>query len=380
MPGRIRICFLIPSLVAHGAERQLCELARALDKGRFDVHIITFYRREDWEGADLTPELEGQPGIHLHTLGKRPGRLVDLPSLIRLIRLVEDLEPHIVHGYMDGNLPALGAGCLLRARVVWGIRNAGAIAGSGGAVRFLATRLSGLADLVIYNSEAGRQSHRDHGYRSPVDRVVPNGFDLHRFRPDPAAGLRQRAAWGIPPEAPLVGIVGRLSPVKDHETFLRTAARVAVAEPAARFVVVGDGSSARKEALQALAADLIPPGRVVWAGHCDDMAGAFNALSVLLLTSTREGFPNVLGEALACGVPCITTRAGDAELIVGDPQRTCDPGDDAALAAATLRVLMGPRDLGLRDRIEREFGTAALARRTAAVLESLVAPVEFGAP
>jgi glycosyltransferase involved in cell wall biosynthesis len=380
MLGRIRICFLIPSLVAHGAERQLCELARALDKDRFEVHIITFYRREDWAGADLTPELMGQPGIHLHTLAKQPGRLLDLSALVRLVRLVGEMEPHIVHGYMDGNLPALLVGGLFRARVVWGIRNSGVPADGGGAVRFLAARLSGLADLILYNSEAGRRSHRVLGYRPPLDRVIPNGFDLSRFRPDAEAGLRQRAGWGIPPDVPLVGIVGRLSPVKDHETFLRAAARVAGAEPAVRFVIVGDGSSTRKGALHALATDLIPPDRVVWAGHCEDMAGAFNALSALLLTSTREGFPNVLGEALACGVPCITTRAGDAELIVGDPQRTCDPGDDAALAAATLRVLKEPRDLGLRDRIEREFGTAALARRTAAMLESLVTPVEFGAP
>lgn len=371
MARRIRICFLIPSLVAHGAERQLCELARALDKRRFEVHIITFYRREDWIGADLTPELVGQPGIHLHSLGKRPGRLVDLSALARLLRLVWELEPTIVHGYMDGNLPALLVGGLLRARVVWGIRNSGAPAEGGGALRFLAARLSGLADLILYNSETGRSRYQAWGYRPPVDQVIPNGFDLNRFRPDPQAGLRQRAAWGVPPEAPLVGIVGRLSPVKDHETFLRTAARMAGADPATRFVIVGEGPPARTQALKTLAGSLLPADRLTWAGHCEDMGAVYNSLSLLLLTSTQEGFPNVLGEALACGVPCVSTRAGDAERIVGDGRRICEPGNDRALAAAALVTLSAPRSPDLRARIEHEFGASALARRTAQAMESM---------
>ena len=379
MAARLRILFLIPALGAHGAERQLCELARSLDKARCEVHLATFYRPEDWEGADLSAELTGQPGLHLHTLGKRPGRAVDLAALARLLRLVARLEPHVVHGYMDGNLPALAVGRLFRTRVVWGIRNGGAGLAEGGMLRFLAARLSTFADLTIYNSEAGRRAHRLAGHRPAEDRVIPNGFDLARFRPDPEAGRRQRAAWGIPPEVPLVGIVGRLSPVKDHETFLRVAARVAQARPTARFVVVGDGPADRKAALQSLAASLLPPERVVWAGHCADTPTAFNALSLLLLTSTQEGFPNVLGEAMACGIPCVSTRVGDAALILGDPHRTCDPGDDAALAEAALEALQGGGDRDLRSRIEGAYGTEILARETAGALGALVAPAAVGA-
>jgi glycosyltransferase involved in cell wall biosynthesis len=238
--------------------------------------------------------------------------------------------------------------------------------------------LSPLVDLVIFNSEAGLASYQAMGMRARRMLVIPNGFDVDRFAPDAAQGQEQRRVWGVPGEAPLIGIVGRLSPVKDHPAFLHAAARLAAEWPAARFVCVGSGPPDYTESLQAMAAGLGIADRVLWPGACNDMPAAYNALTALLLSSADEGFPNVLGEAMACGVPCVTTRVGDAALLVGSTGLVVDPGDDAAMAAAVSRLLQesaeaaGARARECRSRICAAFSSATLARNTEEAMLSLL--------
>jgi glycosyltransferase involved in cell wall biosynthesis len=233
-------------------------------------------------------------------------------------------------------------------------------------------------DLIIFNSEAGLLNHAAMGMRAPRMQVIPNGFDVARFQPDASLGAAQRKAWGVPPEVPLVGIVGRLDPVKDHPTFLRAAARLGQAWPEARFLCVGGGSGPYVESLRAQALALGIAHRVLWPGACAGMPGVYNALSVLVLASTDEGFPNVLGEAMACGIPCVTTRVGDAAALVGDLGAVVAPGDDLAMAEATARFLDEPlqerqaRAGAGRNRILSSFSTAALARNTEHLLGSLL--------
>jgi glycosyltransferase involved in cell wall biosynthesis len=200
--------------------------------------------------------------------------------------------------------------------------------------------------------------------------VVVNGFDVARFRPDPALGAAQREAWSIPAGVPLIGIVGRLHPVKDHPTFLRAAARLSGTCPSAWFVCVGEGPEPHRAALGELADGLGIGDRVKFPGASQGMPAVYNALSYLVLSSTDEGFPNVLGEAMACGVPCVTTRVGDAESLVGPWGVVVAPGDDAAIAEALEALLAEPapaqaaRAEASRARICATFSVDALARNT----------------
>jgi glycosyltransferase involved in cell wall biosynthesis len=238
-------------------------------------------------------------------------------------------------------------------------------------------RSSRFVDLVIFNSSAGLDSHARVGLRARRMEVVRNGFDVDRFHPEPALGAALRQEWGVPAGAPLIGIVGRLQPVKDHPTFLRAAARVAAARPDAWFVCVGDGPEDYKAALQAQAGSLGLGGRVLFPGACGRMPAAYNALTGFCLASREEGLPNVLGEAMACGVPCASTRVGDAELLLGPLGRTVPPGDAAALAGALIELLdldadaRAARGLALRRRICDTFSVDALARTTEDLLLGL---------
>jgi glycosyltransferase involved in cell wall biosynthesis len=383
MSERTRLLFLIPSLAAGGAERQLCELVKHLDLARFEVQVAVFYGPEGGNRCELWPELASLPGIGLHSLQKRRGPLGYLTAIPRALGLVRRLRPDILHGYTDANLLALLLGTLHRRHVVWGIRrtsqdNSKMDRLSRTLLRVM-VRLAPFVDLVIFNSEAGRLNHERMGLHARRMLVVTNGFDTDRFSPEAAQGAARRKEWGIPETVPLVGIVGRLDPVKDHPTFLRTAARVGQEWPEARFVCVGGGPSGYGQELRDLAARLGIADRVLWPGACTRMAEVYNALSVLVLTSTDEGFPNVLGEAMACGVPCVATRVGDAAQLVGEIGFTAEVGDDAALAAGVCTLLgeagagRGERSLAARQRIRALFSTEALAHNTQQALLELQA-------
>ncbi|WP_306601907.1 glycosyltransferase [Geothrix sp. 21YS21S-2] len=379
---RPRLLFLINSLNPGGAERQLLELVRSLDRDHFEVQVVVTYDQTDESKAGFYREMSAIPGVTLLSLHKRRGPLGYGSSLLRLHRLVQRFDPHILHGYMEGNLPVLLIGSLSRKRVVWGIRRTSADLSKMDRISRILQEvmvyLSPFTDLVIFNSEAGLRNHAQFGMRAPRMGVVPNGFDVETFRPDPGAGAQRREAWGIPGEVPLVGIVGRLDPVKDHPTFLRAAARIATKWPTARFVCVGNAPEPYARTLRDLAGSLGIGERVHWPGVCQDMKSAYNALSLLILASTDEGFPNVLGEAMACGVPCVTTRAGDAEALVGDTGLVVDMGDPGALAEAASILLAesaplkAARAAAARARVCSVYSTEALARNTENLLASLL--------
>jgi glycosyltransferase involved in cell wall biosynthesis len=283
---------------------------------------------------------------------------------------------------MDGNLPVLLMGRLCRKPVVWGIRRSSSdlskVSRRGLRLGALAARVSRFVDLIIFNSEAGRVNHGKAGMKGHRTQVIPNGFDVLRFAPKPEEGAAQRRAWGVPAEAPLIGIVGRLAPVKDHPTFLRAAARLLQDWPTAQFVCVGNGPEDYTGALKALGESLGLSDHLLWPGVCDRMPAAYNALSLLILSSTDEGFPNVIGEAMACGVPCVTTRVGDAALLVGDTGAVTEVADDVAIAAAASRILgesleaRVDRAEAARSRICSIFSVQALARNTEDALVSLL--------
>jgi glycosyltransferase involved in cell wall biosynthesis len=364
------ILFLIRSLHAGGAERQLVTLARGLhSRGRF-VQVATFY-----PDGDLRHELVAC-GVPVMSLGKG-GRWEMAAFTYRLVRLIRDERPAILHPYLpDANLLTGALRPLLPPlRLVWGARASNVDLArydwvtrlAYGAARILARA----ADLIIVNSRAGEAYHREHGYPADRLRVVPNGIDTNHFRPDAAGRQRLRAAWGVPPAAPLVGIVARLDPMKDHNTFLEGAARLAARIPSARFVAVGGGSPEYERSLRQRAAALGLENRLHWAGARNDMPAVYSALDVSTSTSIGEGFPNAVAEAMACGTPCVVTDAGDSAWITGELGEVVTPRDPDALADAWVRVIAQPAAWPSnkhRERIVREFSVERLVTDTERLL------------
>lgn len=368
---------MIRSLEQGGAERQLVTLARLLDPLQFEVTIVTFYG-----GGALAAELR-DTHVRLITMEKQ-GRWDIWRFLLQLVQQLRALAPDALHGYLSGAnlLASLLQPCLPGTRIVWGVRASNMDLHRYDWLSRLEFRLQCVlaraADLIIINSAAGHAYHLAHGF--PGDRmvVIPNGIDTDYYRPDPPARLRLRAAWGIAEKITLIGLVGRLDPMKDHPTFLRAAALLARERPDVRFVCVGEGNESYARQLHQLADDLQISAQVIWAGGRTDMPAVYNALDLLTSSSSfGEGFSNVIGEAMACGVPCVVTAVGDSALIVGEAGIKVPPGDPAALAAGWRHMLLRLQDdrvrlaATLRERIVEQFSRDLLVSRTAAALADL---------
>jgi glycosyltransferase involved in cell wall biosynthesis len=373
----IRVLFLIRSLNRGGAERQLIELIMGLDRSRFATTLVTFY-----DGGDLRGELDEIDGIDVLSLHKR-GRWDMLPILVRAYSICRQVRPHVLHGYMGvANEIALVAGRAVGARVVWGLRASYMdLSRYDWTSRWLArlgAMLSPFPDLIIINSFAGKEHHAALGYCAERMLVIQNGINVARFHPDREAGQPVRSQWGVGSEEQLIGLVGRLDPMKDHPTFLRAAALLLQRRQDVRFVCVGEGPRSYSEGLRKLTAELGLQERVIWAAARDDMLAVFNALDVVTSSSFGESFSNVIGEAMACGVPCVVTDVGDSARIVGGAGRVVPPRCAEALVAAWTELL----DLGAesrmtlskmaRERIASEYSVQRLVSRTESALLSLL--------
>jgi len=366
----IRTAFLIRSLNYGGAERQLVTLAKALDKNRFDVTVITFY-----SGGHFEKELAAS-NVRLISLGKR-GRWDGPRFLWRLVSELKKLRPQVLHSYLvEPNLLAVLLKPLFRStKVVWGIRASNMeLENYDWFVRLnfrLQCFMSRWADLIIANSEAGRAYHVAQGFPAQKCIVIHGGVDLDIYTPDLEAGKRIRSTWGISDGTALIGLVGRFDPIKDHSTFIKAAALLFRVRTDVHFVCVGDGPEECATSLRKVADEAGIANQIIWAGARDDMPAVYSAMDLACSSSRGESFPNAIAEAMACGVTCVVTRVGDSALLVGDAGIVVPPGDPQALAEGLrvgLNQLESQENPGTRARIAESFSLEQLVNRTEAVL------------
>jgi len=349
----LRIAFLIDRLNQAGAARQLVMLASALRDAGHSVVVIVFYG----DGA-LDAEL-ARAGVSVRVLNKR-GRWDTFGFVRRLIDVIGQERPDVLHSYLG--VPNLLA-VVLRpwfppVKIIWAVRASDTrMQWYGWLPRILdsvAPLLSRFPDLIIANSVAGRQHAVERGYPAGKVVVVFNGIDSERLGPCFDARLRFRTRLGIAPHHALVGLVGRIDPIKDHATFFRAAGMLAAKRPDVRFACVGDGAADYVQRMRRLAEAVGLEGRVVWVPGQTDMNEVYNGLDVLCSTSLSEGFPNVVAEAMACGVPCVVTDVGDSARVVGRHGVAIPTEDPSALAGQIGAVL---------DRPSRERARIAAAGR-----------------
>ena len=326
MPQRVRILFIVRQLEIGGAERQLLALTTGLDPERFDVHVAPMYA-----GGQLAQAFVDAPHVTVHALAKS-GRWDIVGFGRRLRQLVRTVRPQIVHGYMGGaNELALLAGWWGGAAVVWGIRVSDLdpthYVWSVGALFRVGAMLSRRVDMLIANSHRGREFHVAAGYNADRFLVIPNGINTERFRPDASAGVAWRLSHGVAPETTLVLVPARIDPMKDHPTFIKALASVRDV-PGVQAICIGDGSPALRAQYLALALSLGVADRLRFVDAERDVQRAYAAADVVVLSSAfGEGFPNVLGEAMACGRVCVTTDVGDAARVLNDPSRVVAPAE-----------------------------------------------------
>lgn len=372
----IEVVHLITSLDVGGAQGMLAKLLERQEPARVHARVVSLVA-----GGAVAERLR-QRGIEVVSLGM-PRGVPDPRALLRLRRLLCAWRPAVLmtwltHADLLGSLAGRWAGV---PALVWNVRSSARAPAGGGALRVaarLCARLSSWPRLIVTNSNAGRTTHEALGYRPRAWRRIPNGFDLERFRPDPEARRRVRAELGLPEGVVVAGMLARFHPVKGHAALLQAGARLGreLSEPL-HLVFAGEGASLANPEFAALVRASGAEAMTLALGERQDVPALMAALDLLVLPSVSEAFPNVLGEALACGVPCLASEVGDAAEIVGEAGLLFPAGNLAALTAGLARLGRMPRAsrerlgrLG-RARIERDYELGAIVRQYEELFEEL---------
>jgi glycosyltransferase involved in cell wall biosynthesis len=368
----MRILHVITGLKLGGAEIML---ERLLSATRADASQEVISLTDRGVMAERIERL----GVPTHALELR--RYPSPSRFGALVRMVRRFRPDVVqtwmyHADLLGGLAAKVAG---RAKIVWGIHNSDLDATqTRRATRWTVAacaRLShAIPDAILCVSRAARDFHVRARYAADKFEVIPNGFDLAAYRPDPAVRLEVRSELGAEDGAVLIGLVARVDPQKDHTTLIRAASRMAVRVPEARFVLCGEGATEGNAALAAALDEHRVRDRFLLLGRRSDMPRVMAALDIATLSSAYgEAFPLAIGEAMACGIPCVVTNVGDSAFLVGQAGRVVPPRRHEQLADALQAMVAlgaeGRRALGLagRARVEEHFSLPVIAARYAAL-------------
>lgn len=366
----ITIVHVIGTLELGGAQTTLWRFVTGSDRRRFCHVVVCAFE------AGPFAERFASIGVPVYDLRMRHGnqppgfkrrllRTLKAPfASATLVGLLRRIKPDLVitWGYHVDVLGLLAA-APVRVPVVWTVFSS-FNPYFGRFVRTInkaAILLSRFPAVIVTDSEAGRKWHIQLGYQAREWQVIPSGFDIAQFAPDAAAHKALCDELALPTDTPLIGLVGRFNPVKGHQTFVEAAGLYCQEEATAHFVMVGPGVTADNPELREWVDQSGAADRIHLLGERDDVPRVTAALDVATCSSYSESSPHVVGEAMACGVPCVTTDVGDAAIMVADTGLVVPPRDAHAMAAAwrelvtlqpSARQAMGQR---ARARIEEHY-------------------------
>lgn len=370
----IRVLFFIDRFAVGGAQRQLLNLLRGIDKRRFRCRVVTIYR-----GGGLEDEVQGIPGLEVTSLDRR-GKL-DPSTLVRAVSAVREFRADIAYCLLPvTSVFGLSAALLCRTPVRIASKRTGGPRRTSigdGLYRWAEMKLMRFAHAVVANSEAGRDFLLSRGMDPTKVRVIHNGLDLAPLAADSDAIAAVKRRLGINGSAPVLGMVASLTVGKDHRTLLHAFGILRRDFPDARLALVGDGPL--RGELQGCAAGLGLDGSVVFLGNEASLGPVYSALDVVVLSSTMpEGCSNVLLEAMAMGRPVVATDAGgNRELVkTGETGYLVPPGAPQALAAGMARALRDRREsqemaLQAREIVLANFSLDGMVREHEELFENL---------
>jgi glycosyltransferase involved in cell wall biosynthesis len=344
---RIKILRIIARLNVGGPAIQALTLTRALNNERFETLLLhgqlgegeadmTQYRGLDVPQRMLVPEL-----------GRELNPIKDIVTLFKLVKIIRRERPDIVHTHTaKAGAAGRAAAAICRVPVIVHTFHGHVFHGyfsKRKTALFIAIEkiLARFTTKIVTISQL-QKNEISETLRMPESKftVIPLGFDLEKFVDCKAHGAGQlRAACGIPADAPVVSIVGRITAIKNHSLFLKAARMVADEKPDVRFVVVGDGED--RPACEALVRELKLENNVIFAGWREDVAAVYADTTVTALTSDNEGTPVCLIESLSAGVAVAATDVGGVADVVrhGTDGLLSPPGDADTMAANILELL-----------------------------------------
>jgi glycosyltransferase involved in cell wall biosynthesis len=379
-PNVVKTLHVITGLNTGGAEMMLAKLLSRMRGGDMENAVISLT-----DGGPLARQI-ADLGVPVTSLNMARGGLSPA-SFFRLVAALRQHKPDLIQAWMyhANLLTGLAARLVGRPALIWNIRQSDLDPRMSKRSTITVAKLGGrlsrwLPDKIVCCAETARRVHETMGYAPERMLVIPNGFDLDLFHPDPEDRVSLRRELGLDEKTVLVGLAARFDPQKDHRGFLSAAGMLRAAWPDVHYVLCGDGIDTRNDQLTGWIAAQGLANVCHLLGPRADMPHIMAGCDVMVSASAfGEGFPNVLGEAMAAGTPCVTTDVGDSRAIVGDVGRAVPPRDPVALAAAIADILrLSEADrhaLGLaaRARIAEHYAIDVIAARYDALYRETLA-------
>jgi len=345
----IKILHLITDLQIGGAEIMLLKLIGNMKKNKFTNVVVSLT-----DYGTIGSDIERQ-GIKVYYLKMKRG-LPNLSAFIKLFKVLKQEKPDILqtwlyHADLMGSIAYIIYTILNnKAKLVWNIRCSDMDFQKYPKLTKLVvkacSRLSGIPEAVIVNSQAGRNAHQNMGYRPKTWKVIPNGFDTDIFKPNPANKQTVRGEMGIDNTCFVIGMVARYDPMKDHKTFLEAAYLLNKnTNKKVKFILVGKGIDSNNVELMKIIRNKGLESQIYLLGERRDIPRIMSAFDLYTSSSRSEGFPNVIGEAMSCALPCIVTAAGDSAQIVGGAGKVVPIMDPISLCRGWLDFIgMTPKE------------------------------------
>lgn len=373
-----RIVHVITGLDTGGAQMMLAKLLAATDRNACQSAVISL-----GDKGRIGAGIE-ELGIPVYSLDlRKPQNL--LSSLFRIAGIMRRERPHVIQGWMyHGNFMGLLIRLFIRRKAVllWNIRySLYDLAREKPGTRLLiklCALLSRLPAATVYNSKIAAAQHEKTGYSLTRHRIIPNGFDCRVFRPSAEARSRIRRELQIDDDAVVVGHVARFHPMKGHDVLLDAMALLCGRQPNVHFVLAGSGVTRSTILFRDFLERSSFSGRVHLLGEYRQIPALTASFDLAVSSSSwGEGFSNAVGEAMACGVPCVVTDVGDSAWIVGDAGLVVPPSQPRALAGAMERCIlageakrkaMGSRG---RTRVESRFAIEEIAKKYIALYDDV---------
>jgi len=365
--ARNTVLHIITDLKYGGAEMMLLKLLSAND-GKFQPIVVSL------TGSNGLTSRFRELGITVHSLELNPSfpnpiKLIKLVCLIRRVRPVV-VQTWMYHADLLGGVTAKIAGV---KHVVWNIRNSGLAPKSTKLATKLTVHLCSLLShvipsIILTNSYVAASTHKAKGYKNEIFRVIPNGFDTTKFKADESARSSIRTELGLNCDSRLIGLIARFHRQKNHFVFLEAAAILNKQRDDQTFLLAGLGVNKDNVELINWINHFELRESVILLGVRDDISNIVASLDVCTLSSSYgEAFPNVIGEAMCCEVPVVTTDVGDSAYIVGDTGIVVQANNPEALAEAWCNLLSMTDDqrraygeLG-RQRVKDNFTIAVVS-------------------
>ena len=346
---RRKIVHIITGLNTGGAEMMLYNLLSEMDKNYFEAEVISL--------TDIGPVGEKIKSLNIPVRALNMMRY-KIPNPLVILKLAHWLrkssasviQTWMYHADLIGSISAWLTGNI---PIIWGIHNTNLVPGKSNLSTIwivkICAKISHFAPKsIICCSEASKKIHSDSGYDKRKMIVIPNGFNLEKFKPDSDARLSVRNELKINDEDTLIGLIARFDPQKDHYNFIQAAAKLHTKLPDVHFLLCGDNIDQNNKILTKWINNLELKEYFHLLGRRDDIPRLAASLDIFSTSSAfGEAFPIVIGEAMACGIPCVATDIGDSALMIGNTGKVVPPKDPEALATAWETII----DLGTKERL-----------------------------